>query len=576
MRYLPIILTRSITKRALPFLAAALAFAFPRLLPAQQTTGQEPSIVTVHGRVLNQVTKAPVARALVTTAGNEFAAMTNDQGEFELAITSRSAPFHSNMDGGKGSVWVNVGPQKTARSLTVRKPGFLQPSQGTVRLSGKLSDVIIYLVPEALIVGHVEIPGEQGEIRIPCELYRRETAEGHEEWRQADRFTTWLDGEFRFSNLRAGTYKLITNEQMDRNSQFPVPGAKLFGYPPVYYPNTTDFSLATPITVRAGETAEVNLAVARRAYYPVRIAVGNPPSGRPMNVTVYPAGHRSPGWSLGYNPMEQTIEGMLPDGTYTLEADAIQESFGMTNFTVRGRPSIGASVQLVPNTSITINIHEQFQSTESNAAIGVYGTNDEQSVIHAQVTLTSVEEMQGLGGMWGQPVPGSQGRVLTLRNVRPGTYRISVIGGAGYVASIESGGVDLLKQPLVVGLGGGNPPIDVTLRDDGGQVSGTVHEADSSEGNGANTPPRYVYLLPVEGSSSPLRQSATWSGNSFYIDQVAPGNYLVIVFDQRQDGLPYGSEEAIRPLLKEGKMVHVEAGQKVSVDLQVADGSNLE
>jgi hypothetical protein len=571
MRYPPI--TRPITKRTLRFAAAVLASVFPCLLHAQQTSDQETSIVTVRGRVLNQVTKAPISRALVTMVGDEYASITDDHGQFEIKMTQRVVPNQA-----EGGNLIAISRPGTPLILTARKPGFLPVNRrgGRQWVSANSPDVTIYLVPEALIVGHVEIPNEQGEVRIPCELYRREMSDGREDWQSVDRFTTWLDGEFRFSNLQAGTYKLITNEQMDRNSQIPVPGSQLFGYPPIYYPNTTDFSLATPITVRAGETAQVDLTVARHAYYPVRIAVTNASSGRPINVTVYPSGHPSPGWSLGYNAMEQTIEGMLPDGSYTLEADALGESTGITNFTVRDRPSMSSSVLMVANKPITVNLHEEFKSEENNGAIANPGSADQGISMRAQVILNPLEKMRDFGTQMAMPVPGSQGQIMTLRNLRPGSYMVSVVpmNGNSYAAVIESGGVNLLKQPLVVGLGGGNPPIEITLRDDGGQISGTVHD-DTPQENGANTDHRrYLYLLPAEGFAWRLEPGVTWSRNNFYIHQVAPGNYLVIVFDHPQDDLPYGSEDALQPLLNQGKMVHVEAGQNVTVDLPVVGESN--
>jgi hypothetical protein len=539
---------------------------------AQVSGEQEAVTVTVvHGRVLQAVTKEPVARALVTTGGDEYATMTDDRGQFEIKITEQTVTVRNGM-GASGTVTIQ--PPRSG-PFVARKPGFLPPGRdsGMALTTGKSSDVTIYVVPEALIVGRVEVPGTEGEVRIQCELYKRNMREGREEWSPAGRFTTWSNGEFRFSDLQAGTYKLITHEQMDRDSQFAVPGAPLFGYPPMYYPNTTDFSAASPITVKAGATAQVNLTVARQAYYPVRIPVANAP-GRPMNLMVYPSGHRSPGWSLGYNPMDGAIEGMLPNGNYTVEADAIGESAGITNFSVRGRPAMGAPLQLVENPSITVDIHEEFKSTEPDAAIGMSGPNDEQTVMRANVTLAPLEEMRGLGTAMAQPAPGSRGRILTLRNVRPGSYRVTVVPGAGYAASIESGGVDLLRQPLVVRIGGGTSPIEVTLRDDGGEVSGTVR---SSEQNAANAQlARFVYVLPADAGGGQLGQSATWSGDNFYVDQVAPGNYLVVVFDQRQDELAYGSEEALRSLEGKGKMVHVEAEQKVHVDLKVIEGSEMQ
>jgi hypothetical protein len=87
--------------------------------------------------------------------------------------------------------------------------------------------VTIALAPEALIVGHVEVPGSEGEVRIDCELYRKGMKEGQETWSPAGSFTTWANGEFRFSELQAGTYKLITHEQMDRDVMLQIPGAPM-------------------------------------------------------------------------------------------------------------------------------------------------------------------------------------------------------------------------------------------------------------------------------------------------------------------------------------------------------------
>ena len=44
----------------------------------------------------------------------------------------------------------------------------------------------------------------------------------------------------------------------------------------------------------------------------------------------------------------------------------------------------------------------------------------------------------------------------------------------GYVAAVNSGGLDLLHNPLVVPLGGTSSPIETTLRDDGATVEGTI------------------------------------------------------------------------------------------------------
>jgi hypothetical protein len=535
---------------------------------AQGTGASDEAVVgVVRGKVVNAVTGVPVGRALVVEGGNQAAIFTDDRGEFALKISDSKAVVVNAPIGVKGR-----------RRLEVRKPGFLGLSRSIPYAWGggeDAEDVTIALVPEALIVGRVEVPGSDGEVQIECELYQKEFHYGQETWAPATTFRTWANGEFRFSGLKAGTYKLITHEQMDRDSMRPVPGAPMFGYPPIYYPNTTDFSAASAIVVRAGETAQVNLTVARREYFPVQIGVRNAPAGRPMNVQVAPMGTHSPGWSLGYNPMDGTIMGMLPDGNYTVEATALggqDQSTGILNFTVRGRPLEGPALTLVPDASVTVNVHEEFSGQSDAGALNAITTSAMGPAMHIQVSLMSVKEVSRGGGGFARPVEGADGHTLAIANVVPGQYRVRVMTGRGYVASMESDGVDLLRQPLVVGLGGAPAPIEIVLRDDGGEVDVSFEQATEARGssgkNGESSQNGLAYLLPMEQSADPTNiQGHGTQNGSVAIEQVAPGDYLVVVFDTPPESLLMGGD--MEALQKKGKVIHVEAGQKVSVQVKM-------
>jgi hypothetical protein len=546
----------------------------------QSTGGNEQGVSTVRGRVLNQVTKEPIARALVVRGDQEYATMTNDRGEFEFKALERQG--QGNIRGGvagNGNVMIGMGTMQT-QSFNARKPGYLPAGHNSVvrfEVHGQ-SETTIYLVPEALILGHVTVPGSEGDVRIQCQLYRREMRDGQETWSPGETFTTWADGEFRFSELRAGTYKLITHEQMDRDSMVPIPGAQLFGYPPIYYQNTTDFSAASAIVVKAGETAQVNLAVARRKYYPVQIGLGNEPKG--MNLVVYPMGHYGPGWSLGFNPADQTIEGMLPDGNYTVEADALGEvqSTGILNFSVNGKALEGPLLNLIPNASVSINVREEFQSKQSG---GSFAMSNGQRVPDIRVSLAPVDDVGGKrrGGR-AHVVEGSDDHTMVIENVRPGRYRVNVYSERGYAASIECGGSDVMHQPLVVGLGGGTPPIEVTMRDDGAEVSGTVEEATDAPANAkqayGDSPVRFVYLVPIEGTPGQNHVAMSRQEGAFSVEQVPPGSYLVLGYEQGLDQELPGDEETMQALESKGKVIHVEAGQKVNVKVKMIAGSNGE
>jgi hypothetical protein len=536
-----------------------------------QETRQQESTTVIHGRVLNKITNEPIARALVTMNGTEYATFTNDRGQFEIKIVR---PQQQTGPGGvTGSMAMGL------PFVQAQKPGFLQSnhrggfvtSQSMLREKDGTVDTTIYLLPEALIVGHVNVPGSEGDVRIECELYRRSLQNGRMTWSPADRFTSWTDGEFRFSGLEAGTYKLITHEQMDSESMIPMPGAPLFGYPPIYYPNTTDFSAASPIVVRAGETAQVNFSVARRQYYPVHIPVANPPAMPAINLNVHPMGHRSPGWSLGYNPSDEAIEGMLPDGTYTVEATTFgaASTFGIANFTVKGAPAEGASLRFVPDTPLTVTVREEFTSEQNPAPMtGVFISRSGQ-MQNVNVNLVPLDEFDSFRGFnRTRPAEGSDEHTLLLENVGPGHYKVRVSSSSGYAASAESGGTDLLHQPLVVGLGGGTPPIELTLRDDGGEVSGTLEETKNSPQSSApgdSDGLRFAYLLPLGDSFLEYPPMTQFQGNSFTLQGVPPGTYLALVYPEATGDLPYGDDEAVQALINKGQIVQVEAGQKTSV-----------
>lgn len=532
--------------------------------------GQKDGFTTVHGWVLNEATTAPVGRALVQM-GNEYAMLTDDRGQFEFKVTTPST--EENVPGGRSVRSVR---------LDVRKPGFLSKGKMmTIEGTGDGdSEVTIYVVPEALIVGHVEVPGAEGDVRIECELYKREIREGLEGWSTSGTFRTWADGEFRFSALREGTYKLITHEQMDRETLLAAPGVAPFGYPPIYYPNTTDFSAASPIEVKAGETAQVNLTVARKEYYPVSLRVRNEGIEGQVNVVVYPTGHYSPGWSLGYNPSDESIEGMLPDGNYTVQAYAYGKTqlTGMLNFSVRGTTLQGPTLNLIPISPVVVNLREDFSSGQSGAKGGdgnVGLMQGQRQGSGVEVRLISIEELNTTKQWPAWMAQESEGHELTIANVPPGRYRVNVYSGRGYAASIQLGGIDLLNHPLVVGLGG-TAPIEIILRDDGGQVSGPVEESTSAEKSSAEDAVRYVYLLPMEkpgGQQPPMTPSVN---GKFNFEQVPPGDYLVVASEGAQLELPYGSEEALRSLEGKGQTIHVEARQSVSVKVKVMAGSEVE
>ena len=160
------------------FLIAALFAGFSRAQNTQAVGGQADSPTSVHGKVLNRVTNAPISRALVFSPDQRYAALTDDRGRFEFKFPP---PVPEPKEEQTGTPDVTVYRARRMRMIQnarpnffyARKPGFLQnnsnPSDG---LAGtNQSELVIYLDPESLIVGSVNLPGSEGDMRIRVELF---------------------------------------------------------------------------------------------------------------------------------------------------------------------------------------------------------------------------------------------------------------------------------------------------------------------------------------------------------------------------------------------------------------------
>jgi hypothetical protein len=539
---------------------------------------------TVRGTVLNRITHEPIGRALVYSPDNRYATMTDDRGHFEF----RSSIAENNAESSRGVRFENGLLQPNGPyALLARKPGFLMDrDQVLVPWAASPSDTVIYLEPEGRIIGKVTTPDAASVLRLNLELYRRVIRDGEEHWENAGGFTTWADGEFRFFELVPGTYKLVTREQMDRDLSALRPNEAQFGYPPNFYPGARDFAAAGAIRLAAGETVQADLSPTRQQYYRVKIPVLNN-SGVATNVLVYPLGHPGPGFSLGYDPTEQAITGMLPDGAYTVSAvnRGAPGASGIANFSVRGAAVEGPALNLVPDAALTVIVKEILNVQNGSTMINQDGSSTTQTWNgNLQVVLDPMDEFSAAGGagVWAsRPAEGGAPGVLEIPNVVPGRYHVQVTPIVGYASAVLYGESDLIRQPLVVGPGGAGSPIEITVRDDGAEVDGKIEDGSSvdsasaenglgGQGSGQrNRPQCFVYFLPTGGSSGQYREMISDPDGTFVERQLPPGEYLVLAFAERQSELSLDWQEMLSRLESQGQVIQADARQKIQVRVKV-------
>lgn len=579
------------TSRLLVLALVGLLTSWPKPVPAQVSDSGQSDVI--RGTVMNSVTHEPVGHALVHSPDDRFATMSDADGHFEFTLPKTATPE----TGSASKAEAVVLPARISRPgiLMARKPGFLEPRRGTPTSE---DEITLTLVPEALVVGRVSLPTAEAAERIQVELYRHQVREGRPHWVPAGSVMARSNGEFRFAELAAGSYKLLTREMMDRDPLTFDPRGQLYGYPPVYYPAATDFTGAGTIQLEPGKVFHADLRVVRQAYYPVKVPVANVPAGIGLAVVVLVQGHRGPGFALGYNYQDQMIEGMLPNGNYTIEAASFGPvmSSGMTNIAVRGGPFEGGRMVLVSDTRIPVNVREEFTySQETNqgevAASSSYrGGFTRLTGTNINITLQPAEDFgQERGGVL---VPATKDHSPVLENVQPGRYWVRFDTSRGYVASATCGSTDLLHQPLVVGSGGSPPPIEIVLRDDSAEISGTVEEIASrrrKESNagvgsvgtimyagrfGPYSPGAPIYFVPLSEGPGQFREGWVEPDGSFTSPPLAPGSYRVLAFDQQVDELEYHSPEAMHAYDSRGPLVRVVAGQKERLQLHLISSAD--
>lgn len=574
-------LTTAVRDIALRIPARDLALAITgvfiiAMLPARpasaQTLEAESNKNTISGTVINAVTRAPIPRALVTSADSRYAKLADSEGHFEFDASEIVPPSHSFSSTEEPAEYRGVW-------LTARKPGFLtEGDNGTNASPGQ--DVTIALTPEALIVGRVVFSTPDTTSAVTLQLYERQTSEGLPHWMQQSSATTNSAGEFRFAGLKPGLYKLSTTEALDNDPAAMIARAQTYGFAPVYYPGASDFETAGTIQLAAGQTVEADLSLTRQPYYQVRIPVNGDISGG-ATIVVSPQGHRGPGYSLGMNAGEHRIEGMLPNGNYVVDAITYGENAasGTTNLRVAGGPAIGNALTMIPSSQIVLNVKEEFTAqdqpttgemtitTMSGPRAGTRSIPIRGPRAYLQVNLEPADDFGNGNPNALRPPTGPNDDSLVLHNMPPGRYWLRINSGRGYVASATTGAIDLLHQPLTVTAGGAGT-VDITMRDDYAFVEGTV---DTQNTASSKTPNKFVTVdfVPLPEGAGQYQEIGTGADGNIGRISLVPGPYRVLAFSGQHQSLPYRDPQAMKAYETKGQVIHLEPGQQANLQLQV-------
>jgi Carboxypeptidase regulatory-like domain len=497
--------------------------------PETANSTADRNLYNLSGTVINSVTGEPVRRAAVQIFGRDA----------NIALTDTGG--HFSLEGiAEGNVY-----------LTAVKPGFYQDEAShttPVQVAKDAPEIVLKLTPWGVIRGRVTTRDERPLEGMQVRLIAKQNVEGRLVWTdQPNQAVTDDEGEFRITGLQAGTYYVAVDQSPRATlTQKGVPNTREQIFTKQFYPGVSEMSAATPIEVIPGDEAEASFALSAEPIYRVSGSLTGAASAVSNLVFERKAGDQA--------DFTQTVS--VQSGKFEAEVPA-------GSYSVNGQTPDGKEL-VSPGASVMIRADEpQLVLPLSPAAIIPVQIEREQGGNGSETRLPVSGGMQGMT-MQLEPISPFRRGFLRARaegfaNVAPGTYRLQITTSGGWwVKSAQSAGVDLLSDELTVVEGEQPAPIELTMRDGAGIVSGTVTPM--------GDPGRVIVLLAqAQGSNNVVRTTIAMQGN-FTIPGVPPGEYLILALNDG-DQLEYANPDVLSPYLSDAGQVTVRARGNVTVNL---------
>jgi hypothetical protein len=499
------------------------------------------SLFDLHGKVVNALTGEPIGGALLQLPGQR-ARFSDSDGNFAFTGLSRGR-----------------------LTIRARKPGFFNelelghwvvPDISTEVPSD--APVVVKLTPEAIIYG--EVKNADGEPLEGVEVHaeRRQMIDGRRQLQVVRISVTDEEGNFRVAELVPGKYYLAFSPGNRNGGGLQRKRKQEQGYGLQFYPGVAEAGAASPFNVRAGAQVHVmHILAPQRVFHvsgTVRGALGNGvldlrlvnSSGERVNRNI----------RVDRKSGEFQVQG-VPAGSYLLMATQFPPGLiegppptASQPIQVSGDIS-GIDLAFGAGISLGVQLHDEIPAA---------GSAEPHRVI-LQLRLkdfTSNEQRIIL-----PPVPEDRTPITKFENLYPGTYSVEAQAAVsqGYVAELRCGSVDLLRDDLVIAPGAAPPPIDVTLREDGAQLTVAVKKAD-----------RGISLL-IYSTDYPRRSSLTFQQaglTSVSIPNLPPGTYQVLAATDANE-LEFRNPAAIEKYLGRATSITLQPRDKATISVEPVD-----
>jgi hypothetical protein len=382
------------------------------------------------------------------------------------------------------------------------------------------------------------------------------------------------DGHFSISNLAAGRYYVSVS-----TGSFPAKdtqgNAPTMLYPAVvYYGGVTDLAASTPVDLVAGQRAELQFTLSKVPAYTVagRVIASDEwrnfpfisnSQGQALSFKRDGDNGKNDAAVTAWDPTSGEFEfGKVPAGTYTLLFLGPDQQSSTQKITIT-RDIKDLKLSPKPFSHIGMTVYREFSTSQPSCWYEKPGQGAEPSrCLDPGVAARPISlDDEGVG--W-----GTLARSLTLDSMAPGKYLIEAQAThGGYVQSVRSGSVDLLRQALTVPEDGTVAPIEVVLRDDSANVKVRVR---------GGTPGEAVHILALrEDNLLPaFRPVSGHSDQEIHLPPLAPGQFRVFAFDSLDD-LQYNSPGVLAQYASKASTVTLSANENRSLTIDLIHNERL-
>ncbi|HXE75041.1 MAG TPA: carboxypeptidase-like regulatory domain-containing protein [Candidatus Xenobia bacterium] len=552
------------------------AFLFAASLQAQQPQPPPPEKCVVEGQVVKAGTGQPLKKARVVLRKEESQETpqtvgTDADGKFQFKnVEPGRYRVYAVRNGYVRQEYGQRGPTRPGTVLT------LAPGQ-------QLRDIVFKLQPAAVIAGRVYDEDGEAVMGARVQALQFRYFQGRRQLFPARTATTNDRGEYRLIGLAPGRYFVSVTytptSLLMAGLGFEFPGGQAAvdeGYAPVYYPNTTDASRATPFEVKAGnEIAGIDVLLLPTRTARIRGRIFNAVTGKPGResmLMIWPREEASRGFFTmsTQNRVDDPqgnfeLKGVAP-GSYTLVAiwwDSGKSYAARLPLDVGGNDIDGVQLTIQPGVQVAGSIRVEGAEPAAAAA------ESTEASFEKQTKLDWTEVYVGLATEDWSPFGGGSARAredgsFVIENVSDDSYRVTVsrLPPDYYLKSARMEGNDLLEEGLTIA----GPPrstLELVVSPNGARLEGVVLR-DSKPFSGAT-----VTLVPDEKHRKRrelFKTASTDQYGRFTLRGIAPGEYKLYAWEEIEPGA-YEDSEYLKPYEKRGMDVRLDESSKTTVEL---------